>query len=76
MTDKLNDIYQIVGRLEGKVDGINQRLDVSNGRIGKSEERIDCLEKSVDEAKGGVKMVVVFWGIVITLVNFAISWFK
>ena len=30
-----------IGRLEGKVDGINDRLDVSNGRIGRLEDRMD-----------------------------------
>lgn len=45
-------ILLTLGRLEGKVDGINQRLDTTNGRTSKLEAKVDSLEKTREQSKG------------------------
>jgi hypothetical protein len=51
MEEKQNtEILLILGRLEGTTTqgfkGIHQRQDITNGRIGKAESRLDALEKN------------------------------
>lgn len=36
--------HDILIRLEGKVDGINERLDKVNGRVGEAEDEITALK--------------------------------
>lgn len=40
------EIIRAIGNLEGKIDGINRRLDITNGRIAKSEDNIANLKTS------------------------------
>jgi len=50
--DQLNNIERTLGILLGKVDGINQRLDTSNGRIRKLEDQENCIKSEIDQIKG------------------------
>ena len=50
--DQLNNIERTLGILLGKIDGINQRLDTSNGRIGKLEDQENCIKSEIDQIKG------------------------
>lgn len=54
-----------LGELKGMVNGINQRLDVSNGRIAKNEEKIATNRSEIDKANGAVKLFSWIWGAVI-----------
>ena len=72
MTTNSDSVLLAIGRLEGKVDGINQRLDFTNGRIGKLETKKDEFEKRIDTQDGVIKGVKstftlfnIIWGAVI-----------
>lgn len=65
----LNRISQDIGRLEGKVDGINKRLDISNGRIAKNEEKINALESFKDNLQGRIVVVVAIVGLVVSFIG-------
>lgn len=54
MNDGHQEILLAIGRLEGKVDAINRRLDITNGRVAKSEEKISTLQ--IDGAVGKTKI--------------------
>lgn len=74
-----NGVMLAIGRLEGKVDGINQRLDTSNGRIAKIEAKTDILEERVDKQDGAFKMVNWMWAAFLGLGGVfvsALTWFK
>lgn len=44
----LLDIKEDIGKLKGKVDGINNRLDRMNGNLNHHDEKIDKLETDCD----------------------------
>lgn len=72
MSDQLhNDIMRVLGNLEGKVDGINERLDKVNGRLGKHDEAIATLTASDNYRKGQATLTAIIWSTVVT----AIGWF-
>ena len=52
-----NNIQRSLGRIEGKIDGINQRLDKMNGTLKSHDEKIDDLEGFVNEIKGQEKQI-------------------
>jgi len=58
MNDQLNEINRIIGRIEGKIDGILGHLEKINGRLDKQEENIDGLETFRDEIKGAEKHTI------------------
>mgnify|MGYP001596289113 CR=1 FL=1 len=60
-----NTILVSVGRLEGKVDGINARLDRTNGSIAKHAEKIDMIEADANQLKGKIAV----WGIIFGLIG-------
>lgn len=45
MTDCYSEIQTELVKVSTNLEGVNKRLDVSNGRIAKNEERIGSLEK-------------------------------
>jgi hypothetical protein len=63
------DILLAIGRLEGGVLGINQRLDTLNGRTARTEIRLSDIELSRAKEKGymaGIASVVsIAWGVVV-----------
>lgn len=72
MNNNSDSVLLAIGRLEGKVDGINQRLDFTNGRIGKLEIKKEEFEKRLDTQDGIIKGVKstftlfnIIWGAVI-----------
>ena len=50
--DTLNKIYQSVGRLEGTVDGINNRLDRMNGTVANNTKRVNKNAGELNKIKG------------------------
>ena len=76
MSDQLNKIERSLGIIEGKIDGINKRLDTSNGRIQKGEDRLNCIETEQDKMKGSTRTALWVWGTVLTLIGLAIAYFK
>lgn len=68
-----NQIMRALGNLEGKVDGINNRLDVLNGRVAKHDERLGNLD--ISDSKQNIKLGII--GTVAGLVgSFILSQFK
>lgn len=61
------DIMLAIGRLEGGVIGINQRLDQLNGRTTKTEKRVEGIELARAKEKGYVvgaaSVVSLVWAI-------------
>lgn len=54
------DIMRAIGRLEGKVDEINSRLDTLNGSQKKQDDKIDSLESWKDQLTGKIAIISVF----------------
>lgn len=76
MSDQLNKIERTLGRLEEGILGIQKRLDISNGRIAKNEDRMNKCESLIDQIKGAGKLIHIFWGGVVAIVGIAISIFS
>jgi len=51
------EILKALGKVEGKVDGINERLDKVNGTLKNHDERINVNEHKVDTMSGKIKVV-------------------
>lgn len=66
-----NEIMIFLGRLDGKVDGINQRLDTVNGRLGKHDKGIESLNLTRATQAGSQKVIALIWN---TLVATAVSY--
>jgi len=47
-----NNIQRSLGRIEGKVDGINKHLEKMNGAIDDHTDKIDKLETFKDQTEG------------------------
>jgi len=61
-----HEIMFSLGNLIGKVDGINQRLDSLNGRIGVNTGRIHSIESWKDNLIGKITVIVAIFGIIIS----------
>lgn len=57
-----NEIMRAIGRIEGGIQGINQRLDVVNGRLNKHSDKINELEKFSDQLTGKMTIVAAVVG--------------
>lgn len=75
MEKDLNIICEKIGILIGKVDGINQRLDIANGRTTKLEDRTNCLESEVDNMKGKSIVLGSIAGIIVSVGLLIINYF-
>lgn len=64
MEQQINEMMLMLGEIRGDVKGINTRLDISNGRIAKSEGRIDTLESINDQQKGSIRVVGGIWKVI------------
>lgn len=47
-----SDLYQTVGKIDGKLDGVLTHLDKINGRLDSHSGRINTLESETDQMKG------------------------
>jgi hypothetical protein len=74
MINNENKITRLLGKLEGKVDGINQRLDRMNGSIIRHEDRINSNEHNIDIITGKATILGAVFGfigaVIIGLLNF------
>jgi hypothetical protein len=69
MSDQLNNIERTLGEILGKVEGINKRLDITNGRTSKNEEKISCLQSFQDNLVGKISVIVVLVNVAIMFVT-------
>ncbi|MHA1482291.1 MAG: hypothetical protein ACTSQA_02495 [Candidatus Heimdallarchaeaceae archaeon] len=67
-------ILKAIGSLEGKVDGINKRLDTLNGTVKNHDKRINTNESKIDVMTGKATMIGMIFGFlgacVIALIGF------
>ena len=52
MSKQTDKIILAIGQLEGKVDGINDRLDKQNGTILRHQEKIENNKETIDRSVG------------------------
>lgn len=71
--DEHSDIMLLLGRLDGKLDGLIERQIQANGRTSKLEDRVDNLESTRDQQKGGLKVSGVVAGAVSTAMYFILG---
>ena len=55
--ENTKDIIRGLGRVEGKVDGINKRLDTMNGSISNHDTRINANETHIDKMTGKATVI-------------------
>lgn len=72
MTD---DIQRSLGRIEGKVDGINQRLDKVNGTLKDHSDKINLLETFRDNLQGRMTIIGAIAGFLGALITTIINRF-
>ena len=69
-----DQIIKALGNIEGKIDGINKRLDLMNGSLGKHETRINDNEHKIDIATGKATAIGALLGVIgaciIAAINF------
>lgn len=70
-----DQIMFMLGQMDGKLDGINTRLDTVNGRVGKHDESIISLRAYKDEANGKIKIIGIIWGVTAAVITSAVSYF-
>ena len=77
---ELNEINRAIGNLEGTIKegfkAVNFRLDKINGSLDNHETRLNRNETKIDEATGSAKMLAIIWGVIITIVNLVIGFWK
>ena len=72
-SDNHNQIMLTLGKLDGKLDGVLDRLDISNGRIEKNEDRLSRVEAWQNNMKGRVTIISTGVGILVTFIVLAIN---
>jgi hypothetical protein len=64
MSTQLNSQGQMLATGLQETKGINQRLDILNGRVGKGEARLVALETASAVAEGRARLIGLLWSIV------------
>ena len=62
---KHDEIMQMLGKIDGRLDGIDQRLGVANGRLSKHDEEIKGFAAFKNELKGKINILVAVWGLIV-----------
>lgn len=66
---EIDDIKYVLGEINGKLDGICQRLDKMNGRLDKHEDKINELETFRDNLQGRLSILSAIAGFVGALIS-------
>jgi len=74
--NQLLNIERALGRLEGKVDGMNQRLDKINGNLESHAKKIDRLENQVAVIKGKSTMLGAIAGFLVSVIAAMVAFFR
>lgn len=64
ISDQMTHHGHVLATCESQIEGINRRLDILNGRVGKGEGRIASLETAEAVRDGRAQLAAWFWGIV------------
>jgi hypothetical protein len=65
--EQLNNIERTLGTILGELKGVNCRLDITNGRVGKLEDRTNHTETELDQMKGRATILGAVAGIVVSI---------
>jgi hypothetical protein len=65
--EQLNNIERTLGTILGELKGVNCRLDITNGRVGKLEDRTNRTETELDQMKGRATILGAVAGIVVSI---------
>jgi len=57
------DLHRDLGRLEGKVGGLEDQIEAQNERLGEMQRKVDVVHDAIVSAKGGWKTLVIVGGI-------------
>ncbi len=55
--DNIGDVQRVLGRIEGKIDGIDERLKQGSRRMEKLEDRVTANENRVWRMVGGAGVI-------------------
>lgn len=69
-----NEIMLALGRLEGGVEAIVERLNKVNGRLDRHEEEIDVIEKKMAFAKGKASVSTIICSSIISIIVAVITY--
>ena len=72
---KLDQISNAIGRLEGKVDGICDRLDGMNGSVRGNADKINELETFRDQTMGKATIIGAVSGFIGSIILMVGAWF-
>jgi hypothetical protein len=64
-----SDIMGAIGELRGLMVGVDQRLDVLNGRTAKTEDKVQIIENSRAKERGYITGIVSVFSIIGGLVS-------
>ena len=64
-----------LGNIEGKLDGVNQRLDTINGRLNAHDEKIDEIEIWRANLKGMIAILTTIGGALAGLAVTVVRWY-
>ena len=70
------EILRAIGKLEGKVDGVNSRLDRMNGAVAKNVDDINTLQETQNKLSGWIKGIAAFGGVTAAVIGLLIAIFK
>jgi len=70
-----DDIKYILGEINGKLTGIQDRLDKINGSIQRHEDRINALESFKDNFEGRMSIISAIGGFIGGIITILLNWF-
>ena len=59
--DADNQLFHMVGRIEGKIDRALTEQERAHARLDKVESRVDTLEALKHKAQGSMKVIIALW---------------
>ena len=71
--DNHSEIMNMLGRIDGRLEGIENRLDVSNGRLAEHDKQITRHEAWQNNMKGKLSVLGLAWGVVITMLAIVVN---
>lgn len=61
MMEADNQLFHMVGRIEGKIDAALSEQKRTNERLGKVEDRVTNLEATRHSARGSIRTLSILW---------------
>jgi len=74
-TMKQDDVKYLLGEINGKLEGICERLDKINGTLSKHDDKINDLETFKDNLQGRMSVISAISGFIGGLISLLIRYF-